>query len=245
MNEFRKVNVYEGLEVSIDGRFRLNGKPRKTISPPKSYGNKRTTVQFRIVRKNKTLYWQAAKLVAMAWKHGYSEDDYIIYKDGNCQNIHADNLQIVSKKDYYKYMQRNSGHKADDVEKRKKKLMLVAEEATLTCKYFETLDMSGINKHVTDYLYPCLITYCNETLHLGAGTTRSIVPECLARMYECIMNGMCLYNYERYCKKMLLNYKKHGNFGLTGSVPKPIQLNIQHLNLDCLWEKYKVGKIRQ
>lgn len=247
MNEevYRKCNVWEGLECTINGKFRLNGKPRKAIFSSKPHGNQRTTVQFNISYKGKRYYWQAAKLVAMAWKVGYdAEKDCIIYKDGNCQNIHADNLQIVKEKDYWRYMQRNSGFKADDVEKRKKKLRLVAEEAMLTCEYFETLDMSNINKHVTDYLYNCLIEYCLETLHLGMSTTKSIVPECIARMYECIMNGMCLYNYERYCKKLLLNYKQKGSFGFTGKVPEPIQINVQQLKLDSLCERYKVTKQR-
>jgi hypothetical protein len=240
---YNKCDVFEGLEVTADGKFRLNGKQRKAIYSNKPYGNHRTTVQFRINHNGKTHYWQAAKLVAQAWKPSYDIDkDYIIYKDGDCQNIHADNLQIVSYRDYWKYLQRNSGYKADDVEKRIKKLRLVAEEAMLTCNYFETLDMTEINKHVTSYLYKCLMEYSLETLHLGKSTARCIVPDCLARMYEVIMNGMCLYNYERYCKKLLLNYKKKGNFGLTGKIPKPIQINIQQLNLDCLWDKFNVKK---
>lgn len=241
---YRRCGVLEGLECTIDGKFKLNGRPRKTQTGSKPYGNHRTTVQFNISCKGKRHYWQAAKLVAMAWKVGYNEkEDCIIYKDGNCQNIHADNLQIVNQKDYWKYMQRNSGFKADDVEKRKRKLKLVAEEAMLTHDYFETLDMTNINKHITDYLYKCLVEYCLKTLHIGISTTKSIIADCIARMYEVIMNGMCLYNYERYCKKLLLNYKKKGNFGLTGQIPKPIQLSVQQLKLDCLWERYKVTKL--
>lgn len=239
---WRSIKAFEGLECTKDGKFRLNGKPRKATYGTKCYGNHKATVQFNVTSKGKKHYFQAAKLIAMAWKYGYQDGDCIIYKDGDCHNIHADNLVIVGEKDYWKYMQRNSGFKADDVEKRKKKLRLVAEEAMLTCKYFETLDMSDINKHVTDYLYKCLMEYCLETLHIGVSVAKSVVPDCLARMYECIMNGMCLYNYERYCKKLLLNYKKKGDFGITGHVPKPIQINVQQLKLDCLCERYLVRR---
>lgn len=236
---YRDVKIVDGLKVSIDGEFIYNGKTKKVYKNQKPHNNHKTTAVIHIRKDGKVLYFQAAKLVASAWKVGYNaNEDYIIYHDGDCQNIHADNLQIVNKDRYWQYMQRNSGNKADDVEKRKKKLRLVAEEAMLTCEYFETLDMTNINKHVNKYLYKCLVDYCFETLHFGEKTVYQIVPDCLARMYEVIMNGMCLYNYERYCKKLLLNYKKKGNFGLTGKIPKPIQLNIQQLNLECLWEKF-------
>ena len=242
---YRPCPLLQGLEVTIDGKFRLNGKTRKATYGSKRYGNGRVTVQFRYNKDGKSYYIQAAKCVASAWKMKYKEGDYIIYKDGDCTNIHADNLVIVGKEKYYEYMRRNSIYMADDVETRKKKLHTVIEEASCTLHYFETLDAEPINKHVQDYLYVCLMEYCRNTLYLGESTSLSIVPECLARMYECIMNGMCLYNYERYCKKLLLNYKKQGNFGLTGKIPAPIQINVQQLNLDCLWEKYKVTKLKR
>lgn len=237
--------LLDGLEVTIDGKFRLNGIPRKATYCHKRYGNGRATVQFRYFRNGKSNYIQAAKCVASAWKPKYEEGCFIIYKDGDCTNIHAENLQIVDKKVHLKYMQRNSVNKKDDVDERKRKLKNVIKEASCTLHYFETLDATPINKHVSDYLYLCLMEYCRNTLFLGESTSLSIVPECLSRMYECIMNGMCLYNYERYCKKLLLNYKKKGNFGLTGKIPSPIQINVQQLNLDCLWERYKVTKLKK
>lgn len=242
---YRPVPAVPGLEVTCDGKFKLNGKPRKAVFARKKYGNGLATVQFTWRTGGVSHYIQASKCVAMAWKPGYKEGDYIIYKDENCHNIRADNLMIVDKRKYWEYMRRNSGFNADDVEERKRKLRVVLEETSCTLRYFETLDAEPINKHVRDYLYRCLMEYCMETLNLGESTSLGIVPECLARMYECVMNGMCLYNYERYCKKLLLNYKKKGDFGLTGKVPKPIQINVQQLNLDCLWERYKVTSSRK
>jgi len=106
------------------------------------------------------------------------------------------------------------------------------------------LKMDEINRHVTDYLYKCLMQYAINTLHLGEKPSLEAVPDAIARMYEVIMNGMCLYNYERYCKKLLLNFKKTGTFGMTGKIPKPIKIEVEQLNLDCLWERYKVTKLK-
>ena len=242
MNEYKPCKSCIGLEVTKDGKFRYNGKEKKALYCHTVNG-RLATVRIMIMINGKSHYWQAAKLVAEAWVRGYDiENDYIIYKDGNCHNISADNLIIDDKKGYWKYMQRNSGYFGDGVEERKRKLQLVADEALMTKHYFETLKMDEINKHVESYLYPTLMRYAINTLHLGEKIALEQVPEALARMYECIMNGMCLYNYERYCKKLLHNYKKTGNFGFTGNVPKPIKIEVEQLNLDCLWERYKVTK---
>ncbi len=242
---YRPVSAVPGLEVTADAKFRMNGRPRKAIYHHKRYGNHRATVRFTYMVNGVSHYIQAAKCVAMAWKRGYTEDDYIIYKDGDCHNICADNLQVVDKKRYWEYMRRNSVFKSAGLEERKQKLRNVLKETQCTLHYLETLDLEPLNKHVQDYLYPCLMEYCRNTLFLGEATSLSVVPDCIARMYEVVMNGYCLYNYERYCKKLLLNYKKKGNFGLTGRIPKPIQINVQHLNLDCLWERYKVTKFKK
>lgn len=242
-NDYRNVRAVDGLECDAGGHFRYKGKEKKVIYVRTNFGNGRATARLIFMRQGKIHYIQAAKAVAMAWKFGYDEEkDCIIYKDGNIHNIAADNLEIVTPERYTQYQLRNSGYNADDVEERKRKLQLVIDEAGMTKHYLETLDMEPINRHVKEYLYMCLMSYTKETLHIGERTALYIVSECLARMYECIMNGMCLYNYERYCKKMLLNYKKKGNFGFTGCVPKPIEIKVQQLNLDCLWERYKQAK---
>ena len=237
------VGAVEGLECTYDGKFRYNGKEKSVLFCHTVTGRK-ATARIMIMINKKNHYWQAAKLVAKTWKVGYNDDDYITYKDGDCHNISVDNLVIEDKKGYYKYMQRNSGYKADNIEERKRKLQLVADEALMTKHYFETLKMDEINKHVTDYLYNCLMKYSINTLHLGEKPSLEAVPDAIARMYEVIMNGMCLYNYERYCKKLLLNFKKTGNFGLTGKIPEPIKIEVEQLNLDSLWERYKVTKLR-
>ena len=43
---FRRVPAVPGLEVTRDGKFRLNGRPRKAIFGKKRYGNGLATVRF-------------------------------------------------------------------------------------------------------------------------------------------------------------------------------------------------------
>ena len=136
MQVYRQVKSVPGLEVTADAEFRYNGKPKKVIYCHTVNGRK-ATARITIRYEGKNHYWQAAKLVAEAWKVGYNDDDYITYKDGDIHNICVDNLVIEDKKGYYKYMQRNSGYKADNVEERKRKLQLVADEALMTKHYFE------------------------------------------------------------------------------------------------------------
>lgn len=231
-------DLFDGIQVSIDGKFRMNGKEKKAIFPTTVTGRKATAKITYNLNKKKH-YYQAAKLVAMAWKPKYREGLNIIYKDGDIHNIHADNLIIVGDKEWWSYMQRNSGYHGASIEDRKLKLDMVIKEAGLTREFLDTRDFSNINHHVEKRLLPILEDYCLRTIYVGVSTAKLIVPECLARMYECIDNGMCLYNYERYCKKLLLNYKKNGSFGVTGKVPKPIWAEVEQLNLDCLWERYK------
>ena len=239
---YRKCKSVEGLEVSADAQFRYKGKPKKAIYCHTATDRK-ATVRVTIMWGGKNHYWQAAKLVAEAWLFGYNKEDCIIYKDGDCHNIKADNLQLTDEKGYDKYMRRNSVMRADTLEERKHKLQLVIDEAGMTLNYLKTLDIEPINKHVKEYLYPCLMKFAMKTLQLGEKKSMEAVPEVIGTMYEKIMDGMCLYNYERFCKKMLHTLKKTGRYGeYWHKLCKPIQIEVEQLNLDCLWEGYKVTK---
>lgn len=230
--------LFDGLEVSYNGEFRRNGKPHKVIYSYTVAGNK-ATARLSYSKDGKTRYFQASKLVAMAYKKEYEDGCRIIYKDGNIHNISADNLIIVSDKQYSEYLRRNTIYKGASLSERKVKLDMIIKEATLTRNFLDNRDFSDINIHTQERIIPILKDYSLNTIHLGMNTTQRIVPEVVARMYEVIDNGMCLYNYERYCKKLLLNYKKKGSFGVTGSVCKPIWSSVEQLNFDCLWERYK------
>jgi len=243
-HRYKPVPGIEWLECTRDGEFRYKGHPK---SLRRGYGKQGQplSVQLVLMKDGKQHSYQAARLVAQTWLMGYTDGDYITYDDGDCHNIGADNLTLADKREYYDYMQRNSGYTADGVEERKRKLQLVADEALMTKHYFETLKMDEINRHVQDYLYPCLMQFAMKTLHMGEQTAKTQTAEAIARMYECIMAGMCLYNYERYLKKLLHNYKKTGSFGYTAEVPKAIRIEVEQLKLDCLWERYKVTRLRK
>ena len=243
-NFFRKVPSIEYLECTANGEFRYKGK-QKSVLYCYTVTGKRATARIVIMIQRKSHYWQAAKLVAQTWKADYTEGCSIIYKDGNCHNIKAENLQITDAKGYDIYMRRNSIMKADSLDERKRKLQLVSDQALMTKHYFETLDMSEINHHVKTYLYKCLMHYALNTLHMGEKKALETVPEVIGDMYEKIMNGMCLYNYERFCKKVLLDIKKKGKYGeYWHKLVKPIKIEVEQLNLDCLWERYKVTKLK-
>lgn len=243
--EYRAVPIdIDGLECTANGLFRFKGKPKK-VTFCHTVQKKKATARLTIMVNGKTRYWQAAKLVAKTWSAKYKDDSFLTYKDGNIHNISLDNLNIVSKQDYWVYMQRNSGFYGATLEERKRKLENVIKEAGITLHYLKTKDISPLNEHVEKYLYPVLIKYCLNTIHLGKSIAEEIVPDCIARLYEVILNGLCMYNYERYCKKLLLNFKKTGNYGYTGNIPKPIKIEPEQLNLDCLCERYNVSKIKR
>lgn len=245
MEQFKDVRGIDGLQCSYSGKFLKDGKPKKMIYA-KTVNGRKATVRCVIQIKGQTHYWQAAKLVAQTWLRNYNDGDYITYKDGDCHNIAASNLIIEDKKGYYEYMRRNSIHTGDSLQERKRKLQLVADESLMTLRYFETLDMREINAHVKEYLYPCLMDFALNTLHLGEKTSLEAVPEVIGTMYEKIMDGMCLYNYERFCKKMLHTLKKEGKYGeYWWKLCKPIKIEVESLNLDCLWERFKVTKSKR
>lgn len=244
--KYKSVPCVDGLKCTYDGEFMYNGKGKKVIYPHTVVGRK-ATARITIMIGGKTHYFQAAKLVARTWLVGYSDDDYITYKDGDIHNISASNLVLDDKKGYYEYMRRNSVFsRSETLEERKRKLQLVADESLMTLRYFETMKMDTINKHVEEYLYPTLMNFAMNTLHLGKKTSLEAVPEVIGLMYEKIMDGMCLYNYERFCKKMLHTLKKTGRYGeYWQKLCKPIKIEVEQLNLDCLWERYKVTTLKK
>lgn len=88
------------LCVDREGNFLYRGKPKAVIRPVSRHG-KKLTARIAIMRERKQMYFSAAQLVASAFIPGYDNHAYIEYKDGDIHNICADNLSIVTKKDYY------------------------------------------------------------------------------------------------------------------------------------------------
>lgn len=230
-----------GLHVSRDGRILHNGKPKATNKRNVPSGRKQSAYVC-VNEQGKTQYFLLSRLVAKAWLYGYTDDSYILYKDGDIHNVNADNLVIADKSRYTAFMMRNSGYNGANLEQRKEKLIRVIEEANITLHYLKTADLSPLNRHVEKCLYPVLMQWSRDTLHMGLENVMTVIPDCIARLYEVVMSGACIYNYERFCKKMLMNYKKKGSFGHVADVPKQIPIIVEQLNVDCLWSKYKVTK---
>ena len=243
---YRQVpGTIDGLECTPDGEFRLNGYRKKVVFCHTVSGQK-ATARIQVRRDGTTRYWQAARLVARTWLPDYEDTDYITYRDGDCHNISRDNLHIADKREYWKYMQRNSSMKPATLEERKKKLQLIIDEASITLHYFKTLDMEPFNKHVRDHLYPCLMRFAIKTAQMGERKALDVVPEVIAILYDKVMQGFAIYNHERFCKKYIMDMKRKGTYGeYWHKLCKPIQIEVEQLNLDCLWERYKVTRLKR
>ena len=224
----------KGLECSFNGNFKLRGRVKNV-----RYYRTSTASSAYITYKHegKDLYFSAAKLVARTWL-GY-KDGCLTYRDGNCRNIKADNLIVGDK--YQDYIDKTTYHPTDELDKRKHHLQMVIIDAGLTLDYFNTLNMDAINQRVRDYLYPYLLNYCHNTIHLGWERSLRAVPEAIGIMYGKLMDGMPIFSYELYCKKLLYQMKRTGKYETYWqTLRKPIQIEVEQLNLDCLCEKFKV-----
>lgn len=78
---FRPVVSVPGLEVTRDAEFRYRGRQKKATYYFTVAGRK-ATVRISIMINGKSHYWQAAKLVAEAWKLNFSSECYLTYRDG-------------------------------------------------------------------------------------------------------------------------------------------------------------------
>lgn len=237
--QFRPVPGIDSLECSREGRFRYKGRS-KALRTGSQVNGKPASVRVVLTIDGRQQSYQASRLVAQTWLSGYTDDCYITYRDGDCHNICAGNLTLADRDDFNDYIQRNSGFEADTLDERKRKLQLVIDQAGMTLHYLKTLDLEPVHQHVKEYLYPTLMQWSIKTLQFGEYKSQELAADAIARMYECLMAGMALYNYERYCKKLMHNYKKTGTFGFTGQVPRQIEIIVEQLNLNRLWERYKV-----
>lgn len=97
---YRPCKELADLYVGRDGNFIYRGKPKAVVRTISRHG-KILTARIIIMQNGKKMYFVADNLVASAFVTGYKKGSYIEYKDGDIHNICADNLRIVTKKDYY------------------------------------------------------------------------------------------------------------------------------------------------
>lgn len=236
-----KVEVLKGVEVTPDGKFFRSGKERKVTYPYTAIGRK-ATARMSFMIDGVLHYYQAAKLVAKAYLPKYYDGCRIVYKDGNIHNIKADNLVIAEEPQYWKYMQRNSGYRARTIDEKKEKLRRIIHESNLTLNYLITKDFTEINKYVEKHLLPIMKDYCTRTLVIGVAKSEHIICEALFCLYDNIWSGNAVCNYERWLKKILLNYKKKGTFGYmaTGFTRQEWEAESQRIDVSILQTKYNV-----
>lgn len=247
LDGYRPCKEYDGLYVNREGDFIFHGKKKAVTRHTDRYGRKHTALlSFRRDGKNESL--SAARLVASAFKRGYDKEDYISYKDGDIHNIHVDNIQLITKKEYYKASCEHAAsfRKTATYQYQVDRLKTTIESNEAVLYYFQTGKFDKVNRHVENYLYGCLCDFCLKSLYFGMEQAPMMSADAIARWYEVLLQGHAVGNGERYCKKILTHFKHNGWFGYSGKVPKnKIELIINNLNLNCLWEKYKVTKMKK
>lgn len=230
------------LCVDREGNFLYRGKPKAVIRPVSRHG-KKLTARIAIMRERKQMYFSAAQLVASAFIPGYDNHAYIEYKDGDIHNICADNLGIVTKKDYYaaRMAVANYYHKRGTYQYQVERIENTIFDAQAVLHYFKTGDMSEVNKRVETYLFECLMLYCVKSLHLSEQTAYEYAADVIVRMYDVLLSGHAVSNLEYYCKELLLHRKRYKVYGVKGSIKKEIKLMIKDLDLTLIQEKYDVS----
>ena len=243
---YRDCN-FHGLECTPEGEFRRlkDGRyyPVRVLRRQHENGRKQSAY-LNVMDGGKKFYHAANTLVAYAWCRGFEEGDYIVHKDGDLHNICADNLRVCGKTEYYAHNLRNTKNSVT-LKDRIRKLQIIHEETEATLDLFQNNRWDKINRHVERYLVNCLMDYGTRTIHLAKSTTAIQVPEIIARLYECLDRGYCVYNYERWCKQMLLIYKKTGSFGNKANTPTTnIRLIVPKEKIDQLCEHFNVNQNR-
>ena len=244
---YRACKEMDGLCVNRDGEFIFNGKTKKVTRHTDRYGRKHTAL-LQFLHNGKKTYFQASRLVASAFMRGYDKDLYIMYKDDDIHNICVDNLQLVTEKDYDRIRCAHAAefHKTATYQYQVDRLNVSIESNEAVLYYFQTGKFDKINKHVEKYLYNCLCDFCLKSLHFGMEQAPMMAADAIAHWYEVLLQGHAVGHGERYCKHILVNFKHKGWYGHSGDVPKnKIELIINNLNLDCLWERFKVTKLKK
>ena len=244
---YKACKELDGLAVNRTGDFIYKGKKKIVTKHTDKYGRKHTAM-LQFLQNGKKTVFSASKLVASAFIRGYGDDLCILYKDGDIHNIGVENLQIVSQKDYDRI---RCEHAAEfrktstyDYQVERLKVTIQSNEAVLY--YFQTGKFDKINKHVEKYLYNCLCDFCLKSLHFGMEQAPMMAADAIAHWYEVLLQGHAVGHGERYCKHILVNFKHKGWYGHSGNIPKnKIELIINNLNTDCLWERFKVSKLKK
>lgn len=240
--KYRPCKELADLYVDKEGNFLYHGKPKAVIRTISRHG-KKLTARIVVMRNGRQMYFAAANLVASAFLSGYNKNSYIEYKDCDIHNICADNLRIVTKKDYYaaRLAVANYYHKQGTYQYQVERIENTIADAQAVLHYFKTGDLCEVHKRVETYLFECLMLYCVKSLHLAEQTAYEYTADVIARMYDILLSGHAISHLEYHCKELLLHRKRHKVYGVKGSVKKEIKLMIKDLDLTSIQEKYDVS----
>lgn len=239
---FKRTHI-DGLDCTIDGVFRKNGRILKVYKTVDLIGRKRAcTIRIKVGQTNKHL--NAAKIVAQTWSHSsWFDDCMIVYKDGDKHNIHSDNLILVDEKKYYHQIGVNAGLKTKvDFDKSFKKIELRYIEHEIAYNYFKTGNLDKFNEYIHNHLLKELYNYSLK-LWNSAIKAQEVSLESISILYEWVLAYRPISNYTEFCKRMIRTYFKSNSFGFYLRTPKKID-NVSLLNLDSLCKKFQGTKIK-
>ena len=212
---------FPGLECTREGIFRYKGYPINSYVRAQKRKNVECRHRFLMINVDgrqggKNVRITASKMVASAWKFYNADTDFIVYKDKDPTNIHADNLIVVGEKPYIEYMTR-SFHPAtkstdEKILEYKEKCKLVIHDTQLTLDYLNTGNLAPINRYVEKEIIPPLMKYIKCSLRYGEGAARYLITSVIEVLYIKLDHGYPICNYLKFCKKTLDRYKKNHKF---------------------------------
>lgn len=241
-----KETPVKGLYCTIDGTFRRNN---RIVPLHRSKSHKGIDKSLRVTHNNengKTTTSLAARLVAQTWSpQTWFDDCVIVYKDGDFNNIHSDNLILVESHKYFVEKGRLGAKvKAYDFNKARQSVELRAKEALIALRYFQTGCMDEFNIYVKNELTPLLSDYINNFGRMP-NIKQSILSEVLSILYEYVLSNRPIASYTHFCKHIIRKYMKTGRFGYYENQPNNIERSyVSQLNLYSLCERYKMTKLK-
>lgn len=235
--DFRSCDL-DDIECTVDGVFRRQGIYYKAHYKVVNGLPATTTVCITVDGLHK--YYLCADLICRAWrKNKYEEGCRIIYKDGNKQHIHLDNLEIVRYDQYVDWLnRRHSKSQTPTVEEERKRMDYIIRCCEMSKRFLDTGDYKEWNTFVEQELYPYIILSCRQK-ELGVARTRYAVSELIAYFYSVVERRRGIFDPEALVEKYIRLFSNTGDMNLPILPNKAVEES-KKLDLSRLEEKYKL-----
>lgn len=235
--DFRSCDL-DDIECTVDGVFRRQGiyyKPHYKV-----VNDLPASTTIRITVNGVLKYYLCSDLICRAWrKNKYEEGCRIIYKDGNKQHIHLDNLEIVRYDQYVDWLnRRHSKSQTPTVDEERKRMDYIIRCCEMSKRFFETGDYKEWNIYIEQELYPYIILSCRQK-DLGVARTRYVVSELIAYFYSVVGRKRGIFNPEALVEKYIRLFSNTGDMNLPILPNKAVE-EAKKLDLSGLAEKYKL-----